>query len=123
MSHTNNWETNGLYRKFSGILCGDEILNSNFELHTDPRFQDIKYIINDFLDVTEFSIKTTHTSAYAKSDEIISNAKIKLRIAILVTNPELIDLANDYRNKMKDCSFDCEIFQTIEEARKWAYNY
>lgn len=119
MSYTNTWESEGLYRKFEGEISGDEILESNYELHEDPNFQTIKYIINDFTEVTGHSIETAHTRAYATSDDIISNDKGKLKIALVVIQPSLLVLANSYREEMRGKLFECEIFQSIEDARKW----
>lgn len=122
MPYTNTRETDGLYRKFTGNISGDEILESNFELHTDPDFQKIKYIINDFTEVTGHSIETIHTKVYALTDEIVSNTKGKLKIALVVTQEPLIALANSYREEMIVKRFECEIYQTIEDARKWVSN-
>ena len=120
MPHTNTWEPGGLYRKFTGEISGEEILESNFELHIDPNFQTINYIINDFTEVTGHSIETAHTKVYASTDEIISNTKGKLKIALVVTQDPLIALANSYREEMIGNRFECNIFQTIDDARKWA---
>ena len=122
MPYTNTWETDGLYRKFTGKISGDEILESNFELHTDPDFQKIKYIINDFTEVTGHSIETIHTKVYALTDEMVSRTKGKLKIALVVTQDPLIALANSYREEMISNRFECDIFQTIEDARKWVSN-
>ena len=119
MSYTNSWETNGLYRKFFAEISGDEILESNFELHAHPNFKSIKYIINDFIGVTAYSIDQSHTKAYASSDVVISNSKGKLNIALVVDQQELIALANGYREQMLGQLFKCEIFQCVEDARKW----
>lgn len=119
MPYTNIWETDGLYRKFTGTVSGVEILESNFELHTDPHFQDIQYIINDFTAVTDHSIESGHTKVYAETDNIISDTKGKLKIALVVTQNDLIALANAYRKQMKGKLFECEIFQTVEDAREW----
>lgn len=120
MAHIIKWEKNGLYRQFTGMVSGDEILESNFEIHVHPEFSDIKYIINDFLGVTEYSIKHSHTKAYAESDKIIAETKGKLNIAIVVNQDELLELANGYRQQMIDNKFKCHIFQTVAEARVWA---
>ncbi len=122
MPHTNTWETGGLYRKFTGEISGEEILESNFDLHMDSNFQTIKYIINDFTEVTGHSIEVVHTKVYATTDEIISNTKGKLKIAIVVTQDPLIALANSYREEMIGKRFECDIFNTIEDAREWVGN-
>jgi len=122
MPHTNNWEKEGLYRQFTGNISGDEILCSNFELHEHPNFQKIKYIINDFKEVTGHSIESTHTKVYALTDHIISSTKGELSIALIVTQAPLLILAENYREQMIDKLFTCEIFQHIEDARKWISN-
>ena len=119
MPSTNTWEPDGLYRKFTGIISGEEILESNFELLLNPNFQTIKYVINDFTEVTGHSIETSHTKVYASTDEIASNSKVNLKVAIVVTLESLITLAKSYREEMIDNKFECDIFQTIEDARKW----
>ena len=118
MPHTNTWKPGGLYRKFTGAISGEEILESNFDLH--PEFQKINYIINDFTEVIEHSVDVIHTKVYASTDEIISDAKGKLKIALVVTQEPLIALADSYREEMIGNRFDCNIFKTIEDAREWA---
>lgn len=122
MPYTNNWEKEGLYRQFTGNIGGDEILESNFELHTSPNFETIKYIINDFRGITGHSINSTHTKIYALTDNIISNTKGELSIALIVTQAPLLVLAELYREQMTGKLFTCEIFQNVEDARKWIVN-
>jgi len=119
MPHSYTWEPEGLHRKFTGTISGDEILASNFELQIDPNFKTIDYIINDFTAVTGHSIKTAHTNTYASTDEIASNNKGNLKVAIVVTDGPLVALANNYREQMIDNKFECSVFETIDEARKW----
>lgn len=122
MSHKNAWESEGLYRKFTGVITGEEVLESNLELQKNPGFKDIKYIINDFTEVTGHSIEVSHTKVYASTDDIVSNTKGKLKIALVVTEASLMSLAKNYREHMIDKVFECEIFQSIEDARKWVGN-
>ena len=122
MPHNNTWEPDGLYRKFTGEISGEEILESNFELHVNPNFSNIKYIINDFTEITAHSIEIAHTKIYAKTDDIVSTTKGKLKIALVAAQAEHIDLAHNYREQMKDKLFECEIFNSIEDARNWVNN-
>jgi len=119
MSHTIIWEPEGYYRKFEGEVSGEEILDSNFELQADPRFQSIKYVINDFTQIESHTIEIAHTNAYATTDEIVSLTKGALKIAIVVVNDDLLALAENYRQQMLGNRFDCEIFQSLDDARKW----
>jgi len=120
MAHTNTWNEHGLFRKFSEEISPEEILQSNFDIHACPEFETIKYIINDFTEVTDLVINTNHTKIYASTDDIISDTKGNLKIAIVAKLDAHIALANNYREEMKNKFFKCEIFQTLKEAQIWA---
>ena len=119
MPHTLTWETDGLYRKFTGDVDTFEVLNSNFQIHGDSEFKDIKYIINDFSEVASISIEISHTEIFAKTDEIIANTKGNLKIALFISQEALLPIAKSYREEMKGNRFKCEIFTSIKEAREW----
>lgn len=120
MAHTYLWESAGLYRKFVGEISGEEILTSNFEIQNREEFMTIKYIINDFTDISGYTVNKAHTGIYARTDDIISDTKGKLKIAIVADKDEIIALAESYRQQMTNRQFSCEIFKTLQEAKKWA---
>lgn len=120
MTHTTTWESKGVYRKFNGIITGEEILESNFLIQADNRFEEIDYVINDFTDVTDHTITLTDTKVYTTTDEIAANFKPLLKIAIIVTKKDLSDLADAYCEQMKSMRFDAKIFKTLEQARSWS---
>lgn len=119
MAHTVSWKPEYLYRKFSGEITGEEVLKSNFDIQAHPRFAKIKYLINDFNEVTAAHIDAEHTRIFASTDDIISDTKGKLKIAIVTSNPVHIELAKGYRAAMKNKLFECEIFSSVEEAKQW----
>lgn len=122
MPHTILWKKNGVVRKSNGTISGEEILQSNFDLQAHLKFGDLKYIVNDFTSVTEHNIELGHTKAYAASDDIISNTIYELKIAIVVIQEDLIDLASYYKYQMTNMYFDYEIFESEENARQWIDN-
>lgn len=119
MPHSNIWEEDGLLREFTGEIEADEILRANLNLHVHPDFYKISYIINDFSGVTSVSVTESDTQVYALTDDIISESKGRWNIAIIVTQDELLALAETYRSQMKNRFYKCEIFQTTDDARKW----
>ena len=119
MAHTLKWETNGLYRKFTGNISSDEILESNLQLMMMPEFKKAKYIINDFLEVSDQSVLPEHTKAYAKSDNVIANTAGIIKIALVADKDELIQIASSYLEIMENELFNCELFKTVEDARHW----
>ena len=119
MPHTIEQEEKGLYRKFTGIISGDEILESNFDTHRLPEYQELHYIINDFSDADGHAIEIAHTQAYASSDKVIANAKGQLKIAIVATRPDMMELAKNYIRLMEASPFGCQLFQHLKDARRW----
>lgn len=119
MPHTNSWTSNGIYRKFTGEVSGAEILEANFKLYDDPKFNNIKYVINDFTEITGHSVEIAHTEVYASTDDMISDTKSELKIALVVNQAAHISLAKNYQERLKNVVFECEIFQTVTDARNW----
>ena len=119
MPHTTNWEKDGIIRTFSGELDPEEILTSNFEIYNQPNFEIVKYIINDFSGVTSLTVDNEHTKIFASTDDIISKTKGKLLIAIVITHQKHVALAKNYQQEMKNNLFICEIFESLEDAKKW----
>lgn len=109
----NKWESEGLYRQFTGIIGGDEILESNFELHADSKFQTIDYVISDFTAVIGHSIDVDHTRIYTSTDEMISKTKGKLKIALVATEKSIVALADRYREEMAGNRFECGVFKVL----------
>lgn len=119
MAHTTDWKAEGLIRVFTGEITPDEILKSNLKIYDHPNFSAIKYIINDFTGVTSIDVEKEHTRIYASTDDIISNTKGKLLVAIVATQNEHIALAKNYQKEMKNNLFVSKIFNTIDDAQKW----
>lgn len=46
------WEKGWLLKRMSGALSEEEFLLSSQQVLADPRFDDIRFVINDFLQVT-----------------------------------------------------------------------
>lgn len=119
MAHTISWNIEGIIRNFSDEISPDEILQSNFDIHNQPKFENVKYIINDFREVTSLNVDTAVTKIYASTDDIIARTKGKLLIAIIATHKEHLALAENYQKEMKNNLFKCEIFKNLEDAQKW----
>ena len=118
MSYENIWKDNGLHRKFSGMITGQEILSSNLSLHGDDRFKDMSYIINDFTQIDNFMISDSDISKIASLDITVSVYSKQIKIIIVATNKNLVSWAELYLNEMKESSFECVIVEDLESALK-----
>ena len=119
MAHLNKWEGKGLYREFKGNIAGREILNINFTIQCDPRFDKIKYVINDFTQITDFHFSDMDINGLVISDNIAAKSNPRLKIALIVTLEPLLKWADLYCEHMKGSPYICEIFDNISDAEKW----
>ena len=119
MSYTISWREDGIYRKFSEVVQPEEILQSNFSLHEDPRFLEVDYIINDFTTIEGVRLNPDHAQIFASTDDIISdNREKKMKVAI-AAQPDYQSLAEVYRQSLNTRMLICEIFNTVDDAEKW----
>ena len=125
MTHQNNWQENGLCRVYSGKVSGDEVLSSNLVIQGDPRFADIKYVINDFTRITEFIVgkvdilNIAASDSIAAIDNISSHSNPVLKIAIVAVFEPLLEWINLYIETMQGSPLQCKFFPSIDEAYTW----
>ena len=121
MSYKNNWEDNGLHRKFTGKITGQEILESNLSIQGNPRFDHIKYVLNDFLSITEFEITTADVNIISTVDNVAAISKKKLKIAIVADDKNLLKWINEYLKMMQGSPYDAAVFSAYDDALNWVY--
>jgi hypothetical protein len=117
--HSIVWEPEGIFRAFSGIVSGEEILESNLVLYDDVRFESVRYIINNFTEISGHAIEPDHLSAFASTDEMISQLKHEFKIALIVPQDAYVGLARRLCAITNNKLFEYRIFNTVDDARKW----
>ena len=119
MSYHNKWEAKGIYRKFTGIVSGQEVLLSNYAIQGDPRFDDIRYVINDFTEIVDFEVSTRDIDTIAAVDNAASISNPNIKVAIVATLEPLLLWAKRYCANMQGSPYECELFNSIDDAAKW----
>ena len=120
MSFINNWEDNGLHRKFTGEITGQEILESNLSIQGNPRFDHIKYVLNDFSSITEFEITSADVNIISTIDNVAAISKKSLKIAIVADDKNLLKWINEYLKMMQGSPYATALFSSNDDALKWA---
>ncbi|MCW8982437.1 MAG: hypothetical protein OQK13_00170 [Gammaproteobacteria bacterium] len=119
MPHTKTWKESGLIRTFIGEITGTEIIESNFEIHGDLRFDEIDYVINDFSNIDSCIISEDELRILSISDEVATHANKHIKIAIIANRDEIIELAKAYCELFDQAIYDTEIFSSIDEGQAW----
>ena len=108
-----------IYRKFTNHVSGKEVLNINLTIQGDPRFDDIKYVINDFTQIIDFDFSDMDIQKIMVTDNAAAKSNPNLKIALILTLEPLLEWANLYCEYMKDSPYTCAIFDNIPDAKKW----
>ena len=122
MAHLNKWEDSGLYREFKDSITGKEVLDLNLDIHGDPRFDNIIYVINDFTKVNDFEFSDMDIKLIAVTDNVATLSNPRLKIALIVTLQPLIKWADSYCEHMKGSLYKTKIFDNLSDAKKWVSN-
>ncbi|MFC1889436.1 hypothetical protein ACFL4G_06740 [Thermodesulfobacteriota bacterium] len=123
MSYKITIEDRGIYCVFSGALTNEELINCNNEIFQIPQFSEIEYEIVNFKNVTEFPIESSAIRTVAEQDAEIYKTNPNVKAAIVANTPVIKGLTNMYRTYFElsgnDISWEIEVFNTDEDARKW----
>ncbi len=116
MSFTLVWEDRGAYKKFSDFVSFSEYARSQELVLADPRTDDLRYVINDLLDVKSYSVTTDEAEYAAVFNRGASSSNPRLRIAFVTKDAKVVMLV-----KLVSVlsSYPVKTFSTVEDARVW----
>ena len=115
------WEDRGVLCRFSGIASDDDLRQANFNIYSNPKFEEIDYELIDFTDVTRLDFSSQVVRLTAGEDFRASKRNPSVRAAIVGEEKLLIGLANMYRITMdvQGATWEQGQFATVAEARAW----
>jgi hypothetical protein len=118
LAHQIFWEEDGAYRKFAGHVSDDELVGSVAGMHGDRRFDDLRYVINDFLGVESFDVTEENVLYIAAIDGAAARSNPHIRIALVTVEPEMTALAMRYIGSPWTV-YPTQIFHSLDAARTW----
>ena len=118
MPHQIIWEPGGVHRKFSGNLTASEVMLSLTTMSSDPRFDDVRYSIANYLDVDRYeadrdtltSMSATHFGAYQSNPRIVT--------AAVMDKDEVRDVFLRFQAAYGS-PYPLRIFDNLPDARTW----
>ncbi|MGZ0655515.1 hypothetical protein ACWPKO_12110 [Coraliomargarita sp. W4R53] len=121
MPYNTTWLPHGIIWTYSGILTGEELLNSNFEIFGDERFDDIRYQIVDFTAVEKLEVTPNHMRKIAHLDMAAARTNPRVKVAAVASKDEEILICDIYDQYTGEKSpWAMQVFPTLAEAKAWA---
>ncbi len=118
MSYELAWEPRGVVKRFAGNVSGKEFEQAASAVGGDGRFDDLRFIIVDFLGVAAFSISRDSLDYVAAIENAAAMSNPKISVAVLATAPEALRIAAQYCNSPGKL-YPAQRFASEPEAREW----
>ena len=112
------WEANGVVKRYFGHVVHGELLAPVLTTESDERFDTLRFVINDFLDVQGISFEQAEIEDIAALDTGAAATNARIKVAIVTADPQVIDLAQRYMEAAAG-AYPTAVFATMEEARAW----
>lgn len=118
MPYSLTWETHGVYKKFTGVVTGAELLQSVIEVSMDIRFGRSRYEFSDYLDAeaTEFSQDALNEVRAVRIGSFMGNPRIKVAI---VTHDAEIQQRIYSTIAARLTLHQTKVFNAVADANAW----
>lgn len=113
-----SWEGDGVYRRYHGNVTIDDRRRSFDRICADPRFDDLRYAITDYLTVEGYEITPWATEEIAAMHIGAMHTNPRIVIAAVVVDTAIID-AIEHFISLRFISQPYRIFSSVTEARRW----
>jgi hypothetical protein len=115
------WENKGVLKRLSGHVSADEFVRSVEAIQADPRFDDIRYVINDFSQVSshELDADLLQELAAIQYGAQASNPQVRAVYVGLAGDPVLTRLLQSILIGSKRSIYRVALFETLPQARDW----
>jgi hypothetical protein len=119
MAYRVRWEGHGVYRRFYGTVSPSDLKAACLEIAADPRYENIRYVLSDFLEAQPVPDFTEREAA----------ALLRLELNMFFDSPDIVNAAVASDDKvlacvpyaasarLAPCPFG--VFSSVAEARNW----
>ncbi|MES2714547.1 MAG: hypothetical protein V4795_02200 [Pseudomonadota bacterium] len=118
MPFTLAWEPGGVYRRYVGRVTAKERERSFDLICGDPRFDDLRFSITDYLAVDDYEISADATEEIAARHIAPLRTNPHIVIAAVVVDARII-AAIEHFIALRFIAQAYRIFATVDEARAW----
>lgn len=112
------WEPRGVVKRFHGHVSREDMLEPVIRIAADMRFDTLRYVINDLLDVRSIDFTAADVTEIAALDMAGSLSNPRIVVAVVATLPAILELVPVYAEPGTH-GFPTACFATVAEARHW----
>lgn len=113
-----HWVGRGIYQRYTGDLSVERMLDYITLKVGDERFETADFLIADYSAVTGHDLTPEAVAELAVMDELPSRLNPRLRMALVVTDPGLYRLAQQYADSGSH-HFETAVHADLDAAMAW----
>lgn len=113
------WEHKGVYKHLSGFVSAAEFVRSVETVQADPRFDEIRYVINDFSDVTAHQLTEDLLSELVAIQYGAQASNPNCKVVYVGADQDLSRLLETLLVGSQASVYQVMLFATVPEAREW----
>ena len=113
------WIDNNAHVTFGGDLRFSDINQADEKIFGDLRFDLMKYAIFDFSNIQKLNITKEEAQIIGILDRSSNIWYRSIKIALITTNIELMELSEIYRTNLIGSKWTVKIFIDFDAALKW----
>ncbi|MDT8991002.1 hypothetical protein RQP54_09020 [Curvibacter sp. APW13] len=110
------WEPHGAVRIYNGTIHIDGIVDAIAQLQNDPRFDRLRYLIEDFSAVDSLAISESEVDLIVAHAIGAAYSNPHIRVAAVATSEQTRQLVRQFA---KDSPYIVRLFGDTEAARQW----
>jgi hypothetical protein len=118
MPYELSWEPRGVYRRYAGDVTIAERRESFDRICADPRFDDLRYSITDYLGVTSYEMNERATAEIAALHVGPLRTNPRIVIAAVATDERIIAAIRQFI-ALQFTDQPYRIFASVEATRAW----
>lgn len=118
MPYEITWEPRGAVKRLFGFVSAEEFLRSAMDLQGHPNFDGLRFVINDFREVTGHAVTETDVKKVAAYGLGAFHVNPRIAIAAVTTDAEILRLLELYASPRYSL-YAFRHFPTLVAARNW----
>ena len=113
------WEPEGIHKKYTGLVSGREMIESAQKIQSDRRFDEMRYVINDFSEISGHDLSVEAFLDLAASNYGAHASNPNCRIVFVTIDQGLTKMVEDTLMSPGLSSYQVVVKPTVSEARDW----
>lgn len=120
MPYAIKWTDTGVIWTYTGVLTGQELIESNLAIYSDARFEALQFQIVDLRAVTEFKVLQSHMEKIAELDVTASALNSGIRVAVVTNEVTGKHMDRTYSENTPESHWETKVFNEYVSAYNWA---